>query len=135
MIDVMSPLWKFLLPLVVALPLGGFVVGSLVTVANDEPPPRPPIELRDETTEGDDRGKRDGSGDDEDDRRGSPVPGITPRPGEVDDDGTGDGDDDDPVDDDGTGDGDDDDPVDDDADTDDDGGGEDDDDGGDDGDD
>ena len=42
----MSPLLKLLLPLLVVLPLGAFVVGSLVSAAQDDPDPRTPIVLR-----------------------------------------------------------------------------------------
>jgi len=38
--------WKYLLPLVVVLPLGAFVAGSLASTADDEPPARTPIVLR-----------------------------------------------------------------------------------------
>lgn len=46
----MSPLVKFLLPLVVVLPLGGFVAGSLVSAAHDDPGPRTPIVLREDSS-------------------------------------------------------------------------------------
>jgi hypothetical protein len=38
--------WKFVLPLLVVLPLAAFVAGSLVSTADDEPPARTPIVLR-----------------------------------------------------------------------------------------
>jgi major membrane immunogen (membrane-anchored lipoprotein) len=124
MVDVMSPLLKFLLPLVVVLPLGGFVAGSLVGAANDEPPARNPIVLREgdestspgqPTTGPTDRPTRRSEEEDDDDRDDDDeVTVITPSPYEYDDDdgrergddsGDDDGGDDD---DDGEGDGDDD---------------------------
>lgn len=48
----MSRLLKLLLPLAVLLPLVGFVVGSLVTAAQDEPPPRTPIVLPEDSSDG-----------------------------------------------------------------------------------
>ncbi|NYJ00979.1 hypothetical protein HNR19_001677 [Nocardioides thalensis] len=42
----MSLPWKILLALAVVLPLGGFVVGSLASAADDDPLPRQPIVLR-----------------------------------------------------------------------------------------
>ena len=43
---VMSSLLNYLLPLAIVLPLGGFVAGSLVSAAQDDPGPRTPIVLR-----------------------------------------------------------------------------------------
>lgn len=54
--------WRYLLALLVVLPLGAFVVGSLVSASNDEPPARTPIVLR------------------EDDSSSTPRPTPTARP-------------------------------------------------------
>jgi hypothetical protein len=90
----MSPLVKLLLPLAVALPLVGYVAGSLASAGDDEPPPRTPIELRnDDTTDptrspssrptGDDGDGRNDGGDGGDGGNDGHV--ITPSP--YDDDG------------------------------------------------
>lgn len=109
----MSPLVKFLLPLVVVLPLGGFVAGSLVSAAHDDPGPRTPIVLREDssrtpttgtpTDEPTDPSRPDDDGDDDgDDDADDQV--VTPKP--VDDDGdAGDDADDGAEDDDDDGDG------------------------------
>lgn len=94
----MSLPWKILLALAVVLPLGGFVVGSLASAADDDPLPRQPIVLREEPTGtpptdgpsrtpgasptpdghgGDDND--DSNADDDDD-----VPVVSPRPDEHD---------------------------------------------------
>jgi hypothetical protein len=107
MVAVMSPLLKFLLPLVVVLPLGGFVAGSLVSAAQDDPGPRTPIVLREDSsrtpTTGtptdaptnssrppDDDSGRDDDGDDNGDDDGDDHV-VSPEPvdndGDVDDDG------------------------------------------------
>lgn len=98
----MSLPWKILLALAVVLPLGGFVVGSLASAADDDPLPRQPIVLREEPTgtpptdgpsrtpgasptpEGhggdDDNDDNDDSNADDDDD----VPVVSPRPDEHD---------------------------------------------------
>src|SRR5690349_5656086 len=119
----MSLPWKILLALAVLLPLGGFVVGSLASAAEDEPPAREPIVLREESTDPsptgptrtpgatprpDDRGSGDGGDVDEgDDDPGDrddtddtddtddDVPVVSPRPDQDDDGGDGDDGDDD----------------------------------------
>lgn len=47
----MSPLVKYALPLAFVLPLGGFVAGSLLSAAQDDPDPRTPIVLREDSSE------------------------------------------------------------------------------------
>lgn len=109
----MNPLLKVLLALAVVLPLGGFVVGSLVSATNDDPPARAPIELtetpssspsdRPESPQvvtprpgGADRDDDDDDGDDHRDWDGdddAPQPGQGGR-GDGGDDDDGDGDDD-----------------------------------------
>ena len=72
----MSRLVKLLLPLAVLFPLVGFVVGSLVTAAKDEPPPRTPIVLREDSSDGPSEVAGPTGGTDEDDDhvvRPSPV--------------------------------------------------------------
>ena len=65
----MSVLWKGLIALVVALPLGAYAAGSLVASADDPPPTRQAIELREV---GDNAGQAadDGRRGDRQDRRG-----------------------------------------------------------------
>lgn len=94
----MSPVWKFVLPLAVVLPLAAFVVGSLTSAADDEPPPRQPIVLHENgsQTPGSNRPRLP-----RDDRpnRQTEGPVVTPSPFEgndEDNDGDDDGDDDNP---------------------------------------
>ncbi len=47
----MSPVVKYALPLAFVLPLGGFVAGSMVSAAQDDPDPRTPIVLREDASE------------------------------------------------------------------------------------
>jgi hypothetical protein len=114
----MNPLLKYVAPLAVVLPLGGFVAGSLVSAAQDDPDPRTPIVLREdssrtpatdrptadathpvEPTEGDRTDRDDDAVDDEDDHVVTPTPvddddDSDDDTGEDDDDGQDDGDDD-----------------------------------------
>jgi hypothetical protein len=95
----MSTLMKSLLALAVALPLGAYVTGTLVA-SGDEPPPREPVIIQENTltptdqptrrTEPADRPTRSQDDDDDDE-----IDVITPRPGNVgdDDDDRGGGDD------------------------------------------
>lgn len=110
----MSLPWKILLALAVVLPLGGFVVGSLASAADDDPLPRQPIVLREEPTgtpptdgpsrtpgasptpEGHGGDDNDDSDTDDDDD----VPVVSPRPDEHDRDDRDDRDDADDADDD-----------------------------------
>lgn len=124
----MSTLLKILLPLAVLLPLGGFIAGSLATIADDEPPARAPIVLRDDETsapttptapsrapsERPTEGRGDSDNTDDGDRREDDgedhEPVVTPGPVENDDDHEDDdGDDRDDADEDNGDDGDDDD--------------------------
>jgi len=70
----MSVLWKALIALVVALPLGAYAAGSLVASADDPPPNRQAIELREvgdnagqATGDGRRKDRQDRSGEDDDD--------------------------------------------------------------------
>lgn len=90
----MSVLWKTLLTLAVVLPLGGFIAGSLVTAAHDDPPPRLPIVLRDDTADPTPRTPRPErtDADDEDEHDDDHV--VRPLPYDDDEDGEDSGNDD-----------------------------------------
>lgn len=76
----MTPLLKVLLTLALLLPIGAFVVGSLIGAEDDEPDPRPALEITDAppTTQ--------------QAERPSPSP-VRPRPGSAEDDDRDDRDD------------------------------------------
>lgn len=105
----MSIVWKVLVGLALALPLGAFVAGALASSA-DEPAPRETIVIQDAPARPDDRGMGDGRRNDEgrpehqDDRAdadagdddgdgddGDDVEVVRPEPDTVDDDHSGPG--------------------------------------------
>jgi hypothetical protein len=89
----MSTLMKSLLALAVALPLGAYVTGTLIA-SGDEPPPREPVIMDENTSSPTDRPTRrteptdrpTRSQDDDADDDDGEIDVITPRPGDVDDD-------------------------------------------------
>ncbi|WKN47101.1 hypothetical protein [Nocardioides sp. Arc9.136] len=102
----MSPVWKYLLGLAVALPVGGYVAGSLVASSADDPAPREVIVIEDAPSsppspgttlstrpsrsaspspDDDGTGDRSGSGAGSGDGSDGGVPVVSPRPDDLED--------------------------------------------------